>query len=125
MVRHRLTDDQWECIENCFPKPAKTGRPPVDRRKVVDGIIWILRTGAPWRDLPEEFGPFQTVWRLFDQWSSDGTLERIESRLRASFVETEAIDLKLWMVDGTSVRASKAAAGARKKRTRKNQKIML
>lgn len=125
MARHRLTDDQWECIADCFVPPSKMGRPPVDRRNVLDGIFWILRTGAPWRDLPEEFGAFQTVWRLFNQWNADGTLDRIERRLRASFVETEAIDLKLWMVDGTSVRASKAAAGAGKKRIHSNRKIML
>ncbi|MHC2066846.1 transposase [Bremerella sp. T1] len=56
MARHRLTDDQWELIAGFFPPPARTGRPRVDRRMVVDGILWVMRTGAPWRDLPEKFG---------------------------------------------------------------------
>ncbi len=54
-----------------------SGRPPLDRRTIIDGIFWILRTGAPWRDLPSEFGKWQTVWRLFDQWNDDGTLDKI------------------------------------------------
>lgn len=58
MTRHRLTDDQREPIKDVFPPPAKTGRPPSDRRMIVDGILWILRASAPWRDLPEEYGPW-------------------------------------------------------------------
>ena len=54
MARHRLTDEQCDCIESCFSPRSKIGRPPVDRRMVLDGIFWILRTGAPWRDLPME-----------------------------------------------------------------------
>lgn len=123
MARHRLTDEQWECIESCFSSRLKMGRPPVNRRMVLDGIFWILRTGAPWRDLPTEFGPYQTVWRLFNDWNGDGTIDRIQRRLRASFVETDAIDVKLWMVDGTSIRASKAAGGAGKKRTQRSRMI--
>ncbi len=53
MARHKLTDEAWDLIKHLFPKRAETGRPPVDRRLVFDGILWILRTGAPWRDLPK------------------------------------------------------------------------
>jgi transposase len=59
MERHRLTDEQWECIAGVFPPPAKTGHPPSDRRQMIEGILHILRTGAPWRDLPAAFGPLQ------------------------------------------------------------------
>ncbi|MHC4400582.1 MAG: transposase [Planctomycetota bacterium] len=76
IVRHRLTDDQWECIQHVLPPPARTGRPPRDRRTVIDGILWILRAGSPWRDLPKELSPWQTVWRLFDKWNKDGTLDK-------------------------------------------------
>ena len=76
MVRHRLTDPQWELVQDLFPPPARTGRPRRDRREILDGILWILRTGAPWRDLPEELGPWATAWDLFDTWNDDGTLER-------------------------------------------------
>jgi transposase len=122
MARLLLTDEQWEMIHDLFPAPAATGRPPADRRMVLNGIFWILRTGSPWRDVPEEFGPWQTVWRLFDQWNDDGTLDEMVCRLRAASIGS-ADDL--WCVDGTVVRAARCAAGGGKKTIRKNQKIML
>ena len=124
MARLLLTDDEWELIEDFFPKPADTGRPPTNRRMVVNGIFWILRTGAPWRDLPEEFGSWQTAWRLFDQWNGDGTLDNILRCLRASCIGSGAIDDKLWCIDGSIVRAARCAAGGGKKKIRKNQLIM-
>ena len=120
MARHRLTDDQWECIRPIFAPRARTGRPPLDRRNVVDGIIWILRTGAPWRDLPDEFGCWSSVWDLFDKWASDGTLDEIVTRLRAAFEEAGEIDNELWCIDGTIIRAARCAAGGGKKGIRKS-----
>lgn len=75
MARLLLTDDEWDCISNLFGEPAATGRPPISRRQVMNGILWILRTGSPWRDLPEEFGAWQTAWRLFDRWNAEGLLD--------------------------------------------------
>ena len=72
MLRHRLTDQQWELVQDLFPPPARTGRPRRDRREILDGILGILRTGAPWRDLPGELGPWATAWDLFDTWNDDG-----------------------------------------------------
>ena len=115
MARHRLTDGEWELIRDAFPAPARTGRPPRDRRQVVDGILWILRTGAPWRDLPEEFGPWGTVWDLFDKWNGDGTLDTILCRLRSSRIDADEVDGELWCIDGTSVRLRGAPAGREKK----------
>jgi len=115
MPRHRLTNDQWDCIKDLFPEPARTGRPPRDRRTVVDGILWILRTGSPWRDLPEELGPWSTVWDLFDKWNEDGMLDEILQRLRADHVDAGEIDAELWCVDGTVVRAARCCAGGAKK----------
>ena len=123
MTRHRLTDEQWELIKDVFPPPAKTGRPPSDRRKIMDGVLWILRTGAPWRDLPEEYGPWGTVWDLFDKWNADGTLDEILHRLQAAKVDLGQIDQDLWCVDGTVVRAARCAAGGGKKGIPRNQKI--
>ena len=120
MTRHRLTDEQWDCIADIFPPPAKTGRPPSNRRTIVDGILWIMRTGSPWRDLPEEFGPWGTVWDLFDKWNDDGTLAEILSRLRAMCVDAGEIDEELWCIDGTIVRAARCAAGGGKKTIRRN-----
>ena len=118
MLRHRLTDEQWDLIADVFPEPKRTGRPPRDRRQVVDGILWILRTGSPWRDLPDAFGPWATVWDLFDTWNHDGTLQAILDRLRGQ-VE---IDEELWCIDGTIVRAAKCAAGGGKKTILTNRK---
>ena len=87
---------------------------------MVDAILWILRTGAPWRDLPEEFGPWATAWDYFDRWNADGTLDEILHRLRAAHVDSASIDDQLWCIDGTSVRAARCASGGGKKGTRKS-----
>ena len=117
MLRHRLTDEQWKLIADLFASPKRTGRPPSNARDMIDGILWILNTGAQWRDLPPAFGPKSTVWDHFDQWNNDGTLQAVLNRLRAD-VE---IDDELWCVDGTTVRAAKCAAGGGKKGIRTNR----
>ena len=86
---------------------------------MVDGILWIKRTGSPWRDLPEEFGKWGTVWDLFDKWNSDGTLDEILFRLRTNFAD---FDSELWCVDGTTVRAARCATGGGKKGIPRNLK---
>lgn len=123
MTRHRLTDEQWDLIKDVFPPRAKTGRPPTNRRMIVDGILWILRTGAPWRDLPEEYGPWATVWDLFDTWNSNGTLSEMLQRLQAAQVDIGAIDEELWCIDGTIVRAHRCAAGGGKRGIQRNHLI--
>ena len=123
MARLLLTDDEWDLVSDQFPKPKRTGRPRRDSRQIVDAILWVLRTGSPWRDLPEGFGPWQTAWRLFDQWNDDGTLDRVLRKLQSAFVDIGEIDNDLWCVDGTIVRAARCAGGGGKKATRKNQLI--
>ena len=124
MTRDRLTDEQWELIADILPQPARTGRPPSNRRVVVDAMLWILRTGSPWRDLPEkEFFPWGTVYGLFNSWNADGTLDAILSRLRAARIDIGAIDEDLWCVDGTIVRAHRCAAGGGKKGIQRNRLI--
>jgi len=91
-------------------------------RKAMDGICWILRAGAPWRDLPEELGPWETVYAHFNRWSSDGTLARIFTRLKERFSEDERFDHSLWCIDGTIVRAHRCAGGGGKKGIRRNRK---
>ena len=118
MLRHRLTDEQWNLISDVFSKPKRTGRPPRDRRQVMDGILWILRTGSPWRDLPDAFEPWATVWDLFNTWNHDGTLQAILNRLRGQL----EIDEELWCIDGTIVRAAKCASGGGKKTIPKSRK---
>jgi transposase len=123
MARHRLSNAQWDLIADVFPEPAATGRPQRDRRTIVDGMLWILRTGSPWRDLPEEFGPWETVYRLYNQWNDDGTLEEMLRRLIVAQIDDGLIDQELWCVDGTSVRAARCAGGGGKKTTPRNRLI--
>jgi transposase len=116
MKRHEVTDEQWELIQPILPKrTAKTGRPPSDPRLMLNGILWILRTGSPWRDLPERFGPWQTVYDHFAKWRALGAYDRILEALHIRLDADSAIDWDLWCIDGSSVRASRAAAGASKK----------
>jgi transposase len=116
MKRHEVTDEQWEVIQRILPKrTAKTGRPPSDPRLMLNGILWILRTGSPWRDLPERFGPWQTVYDHFAKWRALGAYDRILEALHIRLDADGEIDWDLWCIDGSSVRASRAAAGASKK----------
>ena len=124
MVRHRLTDEQWNLIADIFPLPKATGRPPTPPRLVVDAILWILRTGSQWRDLPSEFPPWRTIWDRFDKWNAAGILDEVLNRLRAAKVDLGKIDGTLWCVDGTIVRAARCASGGGKKGIRRNRAIM-
>ena len=113
--RHELTDAQWQRIEDLFPKPGGRGRPWNDHRKYFNGMLWILRTGAPWRDLPRRYGQFTGVHGRFTRWRADGTFVRILNRLRDDLDAVGRIDWDLWCIDGSSVRATCSASGARKK----------
>lgn len=119
MKRHELTDEQWVLIEPLLPRKkhrkGAAGRKPVDRRTLLNGILWILHTGAPWRDLPERFGNWKTVHHHFSKWRKEGVFARIIEALQIKLDEKGLIDWELWCVDGANVRASRAAAGAGKK----------
>ena len=116
MKRHQLTDEQWALVEPLLPRStARTGRPAKDRRTQRDGIFWILAPGAPWRDLPERFGPWQTVYDHFRKWRKGGVFAAVIDALQVKLDKAGLIDWDLWCVDGASVRAARAAAGARKK----------
>ena len=119
MKRHEVTDEQWDSIAILLPKrTATTGRRPRDPRHMLNGILWVLRTGAPWRDLPERFGPWQTVYHYFCRWRDDGTFDRILHALQIRLDRQGRIDWDLWCIDGSCVRASRASAGASKKASR-------
>ena len=116
MKRHELTDEQWNLLEPLIPRStAATGRPAKDPRLMLNGILWILATGAPWRDLPERFGSCKTVHRYFSDWRKQGVFARIIEALQIKLDDRGYIDWDLWCVDGANVRASRAAAGADKK----------
>src|SRR5260370_20335529 len=116
MHRHELTDEQWAAVQPLLPKrTAKTGRKPSDPRLMLNGIFWILHTGAPWRDLPERLGPWQTVYDHFSKWRREGVFARIIEALQIKLDENGLVDWELWCVDGANGRAARAAARADKK----------
>ncbi len=91
------------------------GRPRRDDRQVLNGIFWILCSGAKWRDLPERYGPWTTVYDRFRQWRDDGTFDAVLARLQLRLREDGLMDLDTWMIDSTAVRATRAASGGGKK----------
>ncbi len=119
MKRHELTDEQWELVGPLIPRRvAWTGRPAKDPRLMLNGILWILGTGAPWRDLPERCGSCKTVQRYFSSWRRTGVFAAIIEALQIKLDDRGLIDWELWCVDGANVRAARAAAGAEKKVSR-------
>src|SRR5215210_3630422 len=107
-----LTDEQWEVLESLIPKPPRRedgrGRPWRDPRDVLNGILWVLlRTGAPWRDLPERYPPYQTCHRRFQQWAEEGVLDEVLHALALDLKERGGLDLSECFVDGTFVGAKK------------------
>lgn len=114
MAREVLTDEQWEQICPLLPpQTPKTGRPAKDHRTVVEAILWIDRTGAPWRDLPQEFGPWQSIATRFYRWTEAGVWDRVLAELQRQADVSGELDWDLHHVDGTSVRAHQHAAGAK------------
>ncbi|MFD7631629.1 IS5 family transposase, partial [Streptomyces sp. NPDC059851] len=112
MGRGDLTNGEWARLEPLLPRGIKPGRPQVwTRRQLIDGIRWRTRTGAPWRDVPERYGPWDRVYDLFRRWQRDGTWAGILTQLQA---EADAKGLITWEVnvDSTVCRAHQHAAGA-------------
>jgi transposase len=109
-----LTDEQWNVVGPLIgPMPRRAdgrGRPWQDSRMVLDGILWILRTGAQWADLPERYPPYQTCHRRFQRWVQDATLERVLEALAADLKERGKLDLSECFIDGTFIVAKKGAA---------------
>jgi transposase len=125
MRRHELTDEQWDVLKELLPPASSRGRPRSDLREMLNAIFWLLRTGAPWRDLPERYGPWQTVYEWFSQWRRDGTWDKMLAALQVRLDSEGRIDWDLWCVDGTTVRASRASAGAGKKGALKSPRTTL
>jgi transposase len=114
--RADLGDAQWAVLEPLLPASTR-GRPPKwTKRQLVNGIRWRVRAGAPWRDVPVEYGPWQTVYGLFRRWQRDGTWAQVLTGLQA---RADAAGLITWdvSVDSTVARAHQHAAGARKRGT--------
>jgi transposase len=117
MARHELTDTQWERLAPLLP-PQKphTGRPNKDHRTFINAKLWLLRTGAPWRDLPERYGCWKTVASRFYRWQRAEIWQRILAWLQEEADADGKLDWSLHYVDGTIIRAHQHAAGARRPR---------
>ncbi|MEW1599850.1 IS5 family transposase [Streptomyces sp. NPDC093808] len=120
--RGELTDAAWGRMEPLLPQVDGRGRPWRDHRQVVNGVLWRLRTGAPWRDLPERYGPWQTVYERFARWEADGTWAKLLEHVQ---VRDDAVGRVEWTVavDSTVNRAHQHAAGARKRGTRNGDEL--
>ena len=113
MRRYELSDDEYDRIEHLLAgREGDRGRTGKDNRLFVNAVIWIARTGAPWRDLPERFGKWNSVYQRFNRWSQKGLWEEIFNMLSID------VDVKDLMLDSTIIRAHQHAAGAKKKHTR-------
>ncbi len=107
MSRYDLTDFEWRVIEPLLPNKPR-GVPRVDDRRVLNGIFWVLRSGAPWRDLPERYGPRTTCYNRFVRWRKSGVWDRMMDAI------TAAHDGDIQMIDSTAVRAHQHAATAKR-----------
>ena len=109
--RHAISDADWDRIKDLLPgRPGQTGWLAQDNRLFIDAVLWIAKTGVPWRDLPERFGKWNSVWRRFDRWARKGTWQKV-------FAALQDPDLEWLILDSTIIRAHPHAAGAKKKRT--------
>lgn len=113
--RHALTDDQWNRIKDLLPgKEGDPGRTAADNRLFVDAVLFVARTGIPWRDLPERFGKWNSVWKRFDRWCQRGVWEALAEQLG----EPDLAELQL---DSTSIKVHIAAVGGRRRADEKKR----
>lgn len=108
--RYELTDEEWEQVKDLLPpeRTGKKGKPRKDNRLMLNAMIWLARSGAPWRDLPERFGSWKSVYTRFRKWLDDGILDNI---FRILTLDAELSEFSL---DSTIVRAHQHSAGAKK-----------
>lgn len=109
MTRDVISDEAWAVIGPMFPVVRATGRPPVDRRVVVEATAWRFRTGSPWRDVPERFGNWNTVYKNFNRWAAEGVWVRVLERVQSLAHQRGELD---WVasIDSTIVRVHQHGA---------------
>ena len=107
MARYDLSEAEWRLIEPLLPNKPR-GVPRVDDRRVINGIFYVLRTGSPWRDLPERYGPYTTVYNRFNRWAKAGMWLHIFETLAAQSPQS------LHLIDSSIIRAHQHAAGGKK-----------
>lgn len=114
MSRTDLSERQWRQLEPHLPRNPQHGHAYVDHRRVLNGILWRLKTGAPWRDVPARYGAWQTCYDRFVRWSRSGTWARILTLLQAKADASGQIDWEGAALDSAHVKAHRSATGARK-----------
>jgi transposase len=115
MKRYELTDEEWERIRPLLPaQKPRTGRPNSDHRQIINGIIWVLKSGAPWRDLPERYGKVGIVSSRFYRWVAAGVWQKVLDGLPGEAQDAGEVDWELPRLDGSIVRAHQHSAGAKK-----------
>ena len=109
MSSDAISDEIWALIGPLFPEAKTTGRPPVDRRTVVEATAWRFRTGAPWRNLPERFGNWNTIYKNFNRWAAQGVWERVLEKTQSMAQQAGELD---WVasIDSTIVRVHQHGA---------------
>lgn len=113
--RGDLTGRQWQRLKSLLPaQKPETGRPSKDHRTTINGMLWILRTGAPWRDLPERYGAWETVAGRFYRWCKNGLWQKILQSLQQQADAFGQLDWEVHYVDGSVIRAHQHAAGAKR-----------
>jgi transposase len=113
--RGDITNEQWERLKGLLPeRKIRRGRPSQDHRQILNGILWVLRTGAPWRDMPERYGKWTTIYSRFQRWRKSGTWNKMFSDLQATLEQENNVDWEIHFIDSTIVRAHQHAAGAKK-----------
>jgi transposase len=119
--RGELTDHAWAIIEPLLPRRGRRGGQWRDHRGVINGILWKLRTGGPWRDLPERYGPFQTCADRLYRWRREGLWDRLLTHVQT---KSDAVGEVVWEVsiDSSTARAHQHASGARRRRSRADEK---
>ena len=115
MARGDLTNQQWARLEPLLPRSeGKRGHPYKEHRRVLNGILWIARTGAPWRDLPERYGPWKTCHDRLRRWQRQGLWKQLFQELLAQVDAAGQLDWSHCSIDSTVIRAHQHAAGARR-----------
>lgn len=117
MARGDLTDAEWERLEPLLPpqEERRRGNRYKDHRTVVNGMLWVLRTGAPWRDMPERYGKWRTVYSRFRRWTERGVWQKALESLQGQADARGGIDWDATALDGSYVKAHPHAAGAPKR----------
>jgi len=116
MRRYELTDEAWLRLEPLMPLTTRPGGQWRDHRVTLNGMFWVLNSGAPWRDLPRRYGYWKTVYGRYRRWTHEGLFDRVLSTLHLQLDELGGIDWSQFDIDGTNIRANHGAIGASKKK---------